>query len=76
MQLRVAQGKVLTVVCIFATNSSFDYQAFLKSLGGVLVRFPPGAITGLCSSAGGLGKLTCVQQQRNLGGHDYEEQSP
>jgi len=34
-------GNILTVVCVYAHNSSSDYLAFLESLGSVLRGVPP-----------------------------------
>ena len=36
LRLRVVGGKTLTVVCVYAQNSSSEYSAFLETLNGVM----------------------------------------
>ena len=42
LHLRVVGGKTLTVVCVYAPNSSSEYSALLETLNGVLYGAPVG----------------------------------
>ena len=42
LRLRAVGGMTLTVVCVYALNTSMEYSAFLQSMDGVIAEAPAG----------------------------------